>query len=133
MQRKIGVYLTSLVSMLIVDALWLTITIDTLYRPKIGHLLAAKPVLWAALLFYPLYALGITTLVVLPRLNEPSGGRHVLFSGALLGAVAYGTFDLTSQSLFINWPPLITLVDILWGTCLSAAISLLSWRVFRKS
>jgi hypothetical protein len=41
--------------------------------------------------------------------------------GGFLGMIAYGTYDLTNWAVMKNWPVAMSLVDIVWGTVLSAA------------
>jgi uncharacterized membrane protein len=38
----------------------------------------------------------------------------------MLGLVAYGTYDLTNQATLLGWPTLVTVVDLVWGTFLTA-------------
>jgi uncharacterized membrane protein len=38
-----------------------------------------------------------------------------LINGALLGALCYATFDLTSQAVFKVWATHVSVKDILWG------------------
>jgi uncharacterized membrane protein len=46
--------------------------------------------------------------------------RRAALNGALLGLFGYGTYDLTNQATLRHWPWLITLVDLAWGTLLTA-------------
>ncbi|CAM5774507.1 membrane protein [Labrys miyagiensis] len=117
MIRTATIYLATLASFLLVDAVWLTVMTARLYRPLTGHLLADS-VAWApAVLFYLLYAAGIVCLAVLPSRRW----EHVLARGALLGLVAYGTYDLTNHATLKGWPLAVTLADMAWGTMLTAA------------
>ena len=58
-------------------------------------------------------------LAVVPALNG-GGGVAALWMGAVLGLVAYGTYDITNLSTLRNWSLTVTLLDLAWGTALSA-------------
>jgi uncharacterized membrane protein len=118
--RTLVALLGSGVVMGALDALWLTLMGPRLYRPAIGELLAPRPDMRAAIAFYVIYVLGIVFLAVTPALREGSALR-ALAMGAALGFVAYATYDLTNQATLRGWPLHLTLVDVAWGTVLTAA------------
>mgnify|MGYP000275859112 CR=1 FL=1 len=76
--------------------------------------------------FYPLYALGILVLVVLPSVASASW-VEALWRGAILGLVAYGAYDLTNHATISNWPLAMTLVDIAWGATVTAFTSVIAY------
>ena len=71
-----------------------------------------------AALFYFLYVGGMLYFCVAPNL----GGSWVkaAISGAILGLVAYGTYDLTCHAVMRVWSTKVTVIDMLWGTFASA-------------
>jgi uncharacterized membrane protein len=105
--------------MLGLDSVWLTLTANSLYRPRIGELMldGFRPAPASA--FYILYLFGILVFAVRPAFAT---GRWTtaLVSGALLGLVAYGTYDLTNQATLKTWSTTITLADMAWGSVLTA-------------
>ena len=113
-------YLSAAVAFLGLDAIWLSTMAERLYRPAIGHLMQAQFDPWAALIFYVLYLIGVVQFAVRPGLLA---ARPVvaLFSGALLGLVAYGTYDLTNQATLKDWPWVVTLTDLAWGAFVTGA------------
>ena len=46
--------------------------------------------------------------------------------GGVLGFLAYATYDLTNYSVLKTWPLKLTIIDIAWGTFLTATISTIS-------
>ena len=116
-------YLGSGVVMAILDAAWLIVVGPRLYRPAIGELLAPEPNLRVAVVFYLVYVAGIVFLAVTPALRDGSAWRAIV-SGAVLGLVAYATYDLTNQATLRVWPLHITLIDVAWGTFVTAAAAL---------
>jgi uncharacterized membrane protein len=115
--------------LLALDAIWLTKIAPKFYKSNIGHLMADNPNLLAAGVFYGIYIVGLVTFVVQPAVIENS----LIFAatrGALFGLVAYATFDLTAQAVFRDWPIKVTVVDMIWGTILSAGVCTLSTWLF---
>jgi uncharacterized membrane protein len=113
-------YGVSAVVMLTLDLLWLGVVAAPLYERTIGPLLRPQPNLVAALLFYLVYLVGINELVIHAE-AETSRSARVAARGALLGFVAYSTFDLTALAVLAGWSALVTVVDVAWGTLLTAA------------
>ncbi len=104
--------------MLVLDLLWLGVVAKPLYQQAIGHLMAEKPNVWVAAVFYVLYALGLTIFAVWPHAGTP-GWRTALMMGALFGFFAYATYDLTNLATLKAWPVSIALIDMAWGTVVS--------------
>lgn len=125
-------YFSGLIVMGILDACWLGFATSRLYRPGIGHLMTDKPIIPAAVLFYLIYAAGVAYLVTLPALTAGGLGAAVT-RGAVLGLIAYGTYDLTSLAIMKGWPLNLTVVDMIWGaviTGVTAGASLLITQKF---
>ncbi len=113
--------LASFLLLVVVDFVWLSQAVNFLYRPKLGGLLAEKPALGAAALFYLLYGVGMAALVIRPALAG-GGVLTAAWTGALLGLVAYGTYDLTNQATLKGWSVTVTVVDMAWGAFVTAAV-----------
>lgn len=71
-----------------------------------------------AVVFYFVYIAGVLALAVWPTRDKPL--RTTTMTGAMLGALCYATYDLTNQATLKVWATQITLVDITWGTFLTA-------------
>jgi uncharacterized membrane protein len=121
-------YLASAIVFLVLDAAWLTTMADRLYRPALGRLLLDRFELAPAALFYALYVIGIVVFAVAPGL---AGGRWTtsLGLGALLGLIAYATYDLTNQATLRDWPWRVTLADLGWGTLVTAVAAAAGCRI----
>jgi uncharacterized membrane protein len=107
-------YVCSMLVFVALDGVWLTLMSERLYRPVLGELLATRPDIPAAAAFYVIYGLGLTVLASRPALKEASPGRAAI-NGAVLGLVAYATYDLTNQATLRVWETRLTLADIAWG------------------
>lgn len=105
-----------------IDLVWIGVVAAQFYERQIGSLLAPQ-VRWVpALLFYLIYITGLLVFAVMPGLAAESLVRTVAL-GAFLGFMAYATFDLTCLALFKDFPVTVVVVDLIWGTCLSAAVT----------
>ena len=113
-------YLGSAAALVVLDAIWLTLAVPRLYQPALGDLLAPQPNFLVAAVFYLLYLVGVVVFAVLPA-AETKSLMHAIGAGALLGLVAYGTYDFTNLSTLRNWPVGLSLIDVVWGTFLTAA------------
>jgi uncharacterized membrane protein len=131
MKRILAAYAGALVTMSALDAIWLSTMADRLYRAQIGPLLADEFRAGPAAAFYALYLFGVVYFAALPALRA-GGWRKALLDGALLGIVAYGTYDLTNQATLRIWPPLVTTVDLLWGAFLTACAALAGYLAARR-
>ena len=117
---------------LIIDILWLTTTVKTIYRPALGSLLNDKPIIWAAALFYIIYVIALTLLVLKPALLTGSVFQ-AFWTGAIFGIVTYGTYNLTNMATIKDWPSNIVWIDMIWGgilTSFSSAISIYITKTF---
>lgn len=111
------------------DAVYLTVAGQRIYRPTLDYALADRPNLAAAAAFYLVYVAGVVLLAVRP--SRDASLAKVAVTGALLGAMAYATYDLTNQATLKAWTTAITLIDIAWGafaTALAASAGLMAWR-----
>lgn len=122
MKTFLVAYLAAGMGFLIIDAIWLTAMANNLYRPLLGDRLAPQFHLVPAVLFYLVYVGGMVFLAILPALAT-GGVDKALLNGAVLGLVAYATYDLTNQATLRDWPVTVTLADIAWGTVLTALAS----------
>lgn len=119
--KWMAAYLAAGISFGFLDFLWLNWAGPNLYRPALGDQLAAEFRLAPALIFYLLYIAGMVWFAVRPGLAL--GARHGLLNGALLGAIAYATYDLTNQATLQSWPAHLTVIDIAWGATATALAS----------
>lgn len=120
-------FLSSLLAMLAIDAVWLFTMSSRFYKPNLHHLLAEAPALFPAVLFYVIYAFGLTFLVTLPAVQAGQSVFKIFLLGALFGFVAYATYDLTNQATLKNWPVIVSVVDMMWGAILTGVVSVISF------
>ena len=104
---------------LIIDVIWLSITVKSIYRPALGTLLNDKPVMWAAVLFYLIYVISLAMLVLRPALVSQSV-FDAFWMGAIFGFVTYGTYNLTNMATIKDWSAQIVFIDLVWGSILTS-------------
>ena len=118
MTNYLVLYLACALVFFPLDFLWLGTVGRSVYRRELGGLLLARPDLVVAGLFYLGYVAGIVVLVAAPAEGDV---LRALLYGAVLGLVAYGTYDLTNLSTLRGFSPLVTAIDMAWGAALTAA------------
>ena len=119
-------YFATLIAFFAIDMVWLGLVARTFYRKYLGFLVAPSPNWLAAIIFYLLFVVGILVFVVVPGLKDNSL-KTTLLRAALFGLITYATYDLTNLATVKDWPMLITVVDMAWGTVLSVAVSFVSF------
>ncbi|MBC7981840.1 DUF2177 family protein [Candidatus Parcubacteria bacterium] len=127
----IKLYLIALPIFLILDGLWLGLIAKSFYAKQIGFLFKSDINWIAALVFYLMFVAALILFVIHPALEKGSL-THALLFGALFGLITYATYDLTNLATLKNWPILVTLVDLVWGSFVTAAVSSITFLIFTK-
>ena len=131
MKTALIAYISAALVFFGLDFVWLSRVAIGFYRSQIGETLRDRPNMAAAGLFYLFYIAGIVYFAVLPGLQKDSLAVACL-NGALLGLIAYGTYDMTNLATLKNWSLSVSIVDMLWGTVLTAlSASAAYWVVTR--
>ena len=109
-------YLAALAAFCGLDFVWLAYAGDAIYRPALGELLRDGYDAPTAFAFYLIYVFGLVFLTI------PLAARltQAMSRGAVYGFCAYATYDLANQATLRHWPLTLSLVDMAWGTALSA-------------
>jgi uncharacterized membrane protein len=124
--RVLTLYLVSLAAFFAIDMLWLGLVARSFYQQHLGFLMAPSPNWFVAMVFYLFFIVGLLVFVVLPGLGANSV-KTTLLRAALFGLITYATYDLTNLATLKDWPALISIVDMLWGTVLSVLVSSISF------
>jgi len=111
-------YVVTAVVFLAADAVMLRAVMHPLFSKHLGDALLASPRLLPAALFYLAYVGGLVWLVGWPALRDGVPGQALL-NGAVLGAMAYGTYEMTNFATLRAWSWQQVAVDGLWGTILT--------------
>lgn len=117
--KNLAAYAGTAIVMVLLDLFWLGGLAKPMYQQGIGHLMADKPIVGVAVLFYLLYALGVVIFAVAPQ-HDGTNWPVTLGMGALFGFFAYATYNLTNLATLRDWPVRLSLIDMSWGTFVSA-------------
>jgi len=119
MPRYLLSYVAALLTLCAGDALWIGVLMGDFYKTQLGALMLERPRLDAAAAFYLLYGVGVVAFGVRAGLAAGSW-RSAAMHSALLGLVAFGTYDLSNLATLKGWAVELTIVDMLWGAVISA-------------
>jgi uncharacterized membrane protein len=121
LKRYTFLYLATLIVLIPIDFLFLGTVAKSFFTSQVGDMLGEIR-LAPAIMFYLLYVAGILIFVSgSPDATWPS----TLLYGALFGFFCYATFELTSLSLLKHWTWAVVVVDVVWGTVVTAVSSTL--------
>jgi uncharacterized membrane protein len=120
-KRYAVLYLATLVVIIPIDFLFIGIIAKSFFTSQVGDMLGAIR-LAPAVLLYLLYVVGILIFV---SGSPDATWQSTLLYGALFGFFCYATFELTSLSLLRHWTWPVVLVDVAWGTFVTAVSSTL--------
>lgn len=112
-------YAGTFLTLLVADAIWLGLVARTFYRDQLGDMMLPNPNLAVAALFYLFFAAAVVLLAVMPGVRSQSLLMAAGY-GAVLGLAAYGTYDVTNLATLKGWPVAMSLVDMTWGTFVTA-------------
>jgi uncharacterized membrane protein len=124
-------YAAALVTFLVLDGLWIWLFVRNYYENRIDEWMRDTPQMAAAGLFYLVYIAGVVYLAVRPGIAAGSMPT-ALVHGAVLGALAYGTYTLTNYAILKNWTPGLVVTDIAWGAFLTAAVAAVGYLAARS-
>ena len=124
MGQFIKLSLTTAGYFLVFDMLWLLLISRKFYQHHLGHIMGQTQLL-PAVLFDVLYVLGLVFFVINPAVSKERL-LYACLAGAFLGLLCYATYDLTNLATLKDWPVVVTVVDLVWGTSVTAAVSVLT-------
>jgi len=127
----IKLFIIALPVFFVIDMVWLVLVAKRFYQEQIGFLMKPNINWFAAIIFYFLFIAGLVIFVISPAVEKHSW-IHALIFGALFGLITYATYDLTNLATLKDWPLLVTVVDLIWGTVLASSISLKTYFIANK-
>lgn len=125
---SLKLFLIALPVFFAIDMIWLGVIAKGFYREQLGPLMRGEVNWVAAVVFYLIFIIGLVVLVIGPATDAGSWSQ-ALVRGGLFGLVSYATYDLTNLATLRDWPPLMTIVDLGWGTVLAASVSVITYAI----
>lgn len=127
----VKLFLIALPVFFAIDMVWLALVAKNFYQKQIGFLMKPDINWLAAIIFYLLFITGLIIFVITPAMVKQSW-VHALLYGALFGLVTYATYDLTNLATVKDWPLLVTVVDLVWGSVLAASVSVITYWIANR-
>lgn len=120
----------------IVDLIWLGVISSRLYSEQLGYLANLRngavtfniPI---GILTQVIIGLGLATIITL-ALSHHNSWVEAAFFGTLTGFVIYATYDFTNLSFIKDWPIMITVIDIAWGSFQGFLASIYVYWLFQR-
>ncbi len=125
-------FLIALPVFFIIDMIWLVLIAKNFYGKELGHLMTPNVTWWAAIVFYLIFIIALLVFVVVPAREAKSISKAIIY-GAFFGFACYATYDLTNLATLKNWPLIVTVVDLIWGSFVSAAVAGLTYLIAEKA
>lgn len=113
-------YIATAVIFLALDYVGLSNLIKPVFDRNIGHLMIDGFRIGPAVLFYGFFVGVLLWFVSWPAVVQDKSFLWVLGNAALIGAVAYGTYEFTSLAILKDWTWQMVWTDVIWGTALTA-------------
>ena len=123
-------YLAATAVFIVVDLIWIALVVLDMYEREIGEMLSDSPNGAAAGIFYIGYIAGILLLASLPAVEKGSW-KTAAINGAVMGAIAYGTYTVTNYAVLTGWTMTLVVSDIVWGAFITALCALVGFIVAR--
>jgi uncharacterized membrane protein len=125
-------YIVTAIVFLALDVVMLKKVMYPLFSSNIGPMMLEDLRMGPAAVFYLFYVVGVVWFVSIPALNVGSIAQ-AFFAGAVLGALAYGTYEFTNFATLKGWTAQMVMVDVIWGAVLtgtSAAVGVAVTKLF---
>jgi uncharacterized membrane protein len=126
----LAVYVATLVAFLAIDAIALKFMLYPLFSRHVGDLLRDDMQLGVAAGFYLFYVAGVLYFAVMPGLKAESLSLAAM-NGAILGFLAYGTYEATNMATLRGWAWQMVAIDVTWGTLLTMLTAVIGYLVAR--
>ena len=125
-------YIVTAIVFLALDVVMLKKVMYPLFSSNIGPMMLEDFRMGPAAVFYLFYVAGVVWFVSIPALTVGSIAQ-AFFAGAVLGALAYGTYEFTNFATLKGWTAQMVMVDVIWGAVLtgtSAAVGVAVTKLF---
>lgn len=128
MIKYIVTFVVTLITMMLLDTLWIGFIAADMYHAGIGHLMATKPNFIAAAIFYLIFITGLMVFAIAPA----TSWKSTLKLAALYGFFTYSTYEFTNLATLKSWPIGMTMIDIAWGILISAVSASVGRAIYNR-
>ena len=131
MSRILLTYAVSVPVFFCIDMIWLGVIAKGFYRNSLEPLLTPNINWIAAIIFYLLFLVGVLIFALLPGMAKRSL-VYTIEMAALFGFISYATYDLTNLATLRDWPLMLSIVDMIWGSFLSASTATMTYLIMSR-
>ena len=117
-----------LIFFIIAEMIVLTNIIQPLFKKHIGFLMKEDTNFSIAAIFYFVYVAGVFWFASRAGIKSESFSVAI-FSGAFLGLLAFGTYEITNYVILKDWKLELVLVDTLWGIIITGSMAYVGYKV----
>ena len=121
-------YFSMLIFFIIAEMIVLTNIIQPLFKKHIGFLMKEDTNFSIAAIFYFVYVAGVFWFASRAGIKSESFSVAI-FSGAFLGLLAFGTYEITNYVILKDWKIELVLVDTLWGIVITGSLAFVGYKV----
>ena len=117
-----------LIFFIIAEMIVLTNIMQPLFKKHIGFLMKEDTNFSIAEIFYFVYVAGVFWFASRAGIKSESFSVAI-FSGAFLGLLAFGTYEITNYVILKDWKIELVLVDTLWGIVITGSMAYVGFKV----
>lgn len=128
--QLIILYLSTVIVFLGADVVFLKSVLRPIFETRLNDWLLDDFRVGPAALFYLAYIGGLLFFVSWPALGAGSM-VSIFVKGALLGMMAYGTYEFSNYATLTRWEPTLVVVDVIWGAVLTGTSAMLGVMITR--
>ena len=122
-------YFSMLVFFIFAEMIVLTNIMQPLFKKHIGFLMKEDTNFSMAAIFYLIYVAGVFWFATRAGIKSESYFAAV-FSGAFLGLLAFGTYEITNYVILKDWKIELVIVDTLWGIIITGSMAFVGYKVY---
>ncbi|MEM9063609.1 MAG: DUF2177 family protein [Pseudomonadota bacterium] len=124
-------YIAALILFIVLDLVWIKFVMRPIFTQTLGDLMLEDPRMMPAIVFFIFYQMGILYLAVVPAIEADSWATAGLH-GALIGLIAYGTYESTNLATLKRWTSRMAAIDVSWGVVSSTITALFGFMMVRS-
>lgn len=122
-------YFAALVFFIAIDLVWIKMVMRPVFERSVGSIMLPDPHMGTALVFFVLYQAGLLYFAVIPA-AESGNWAVAALHGALIGTLAYGTYETTNLATIKGWTLQMAIIDVTWGAVLSSIVATIGYFIF---
>ena len=122
-------YFSMLVFFVVAEVIVLTNIMQPLFKKHIGFLMNEETNFSIAAIFYLIYVAGVFWFATRAGIKSESMLITIL-SGAFLGLLAFGTYEITNYVILKDWNINLVIIDTLWGIIITALMAFVGYKVY---